>query len=247
MFNTIFVEPLYNLLVFLVNIVPWHDVGLAIILMTVLVKFVLAPLHKKAITGQFRMKQLEPKIKEIKKNYPDKKEQAAKTFELYKEYNISPLSGCLPVLIQLPIILALYRVFLAGFTFDTFHLYNFIQQPETVKLMFLGLFDLTKKSIGFALLAGITQFLQAHYSAKRINVEVDPNDKSLQANMTNMMSKQMKYFLPIFVAFISYQISAAIALYWAVNNIFTTVQEMLIHRRINKTPLAEVVPNKKLN
>lgn len=246
MFNTIFVEPLYNLLVFLVNIVPFHDVGLAIILMTILVKLVLAPLHKKAIVGQFRMKQLEPKIKEIKKNYPDKQTQATKTFELYKEYKISPLSGCLPILIQLPIIFALYKVFLSGFSFDTFTLYNFIQQPEMVKVMFLGLFDLTKKSIGFAILAGITQFLQAHYSAKRINMEVDPNDKSLQANMTNMMSKQMKYFLPVFVAFISYQISAAIALYWAVNNIFTTVQEVLIHRRISKTPLAVVVKDKKV-
>jgi YidC/Oxa1 family membrane protein insertase len=247
MFKTIFIEPLYNLLVFLINVVPWHDVGLAIIIMTILVKFVLAPLHSKAITGQFRMKQLEPKIKEIKKNYPDKQAQAAKTFELYKEYKISPLSGCLPILIQLPIILALYRVFLAGFNFDTFSLYSFVHQPETIRLVFLGFVDLTKKSIGFALLAGFTQFLQAHYSAQRNNVEVDPNDKSLQANMTNMMGKQMKYFLPIFVAFISYQISAAIALYWSVNNIFTTVQEMIIHRRINKTPLVTVVDNKKLN
>lgn len=249
MFKTIFIEPLYNLLVFLVNVVPWHDVGLAIIVLTLLVKFILSPLHAKAIRGQFRMKQLEPKLKEIKKLYPDKQVQAAKTFELYKEYKISPLAGCLPVLIQLPIILALYRVFLGGFHFDTLPLYHFIHQPEAVRLQFLGLLDLTKKSIGFAILAGVTQFLQAHFSAARTPA-ADPTDTSMSANMSNMMGKQMKYFLPIFVAFVSYQISAAIALYWSVNNIFTTIQEMRIHKKIMQesiVPKAEVVESQKLN
>ncbi len=240
MFKTIFVEPLYNLLVFLVNVVPWHDVGIAIIVLTLLVKFVLAPLHAKAIRGQFEMKKLEPKLREIKKQYPDKQVQAAKTFELYKEHKISPLAGCLPILIQLPIILALYRVFLGGFSFDTMPLYSFIQEPQTIKLTFLGLLDLTQKSIIFAAIAGITQYLQVHFSAQRTPVP-DPNDNSMSANMNKMMSKQMKYFLPVFVAIISYQISAAIALYWSVNNIFTTIQEYLIHKKMTKKEQAVIV------
>ena len=241
MFNTIFVEPLFNLLVLFVNTVPWHDVGLAIILLTVLVKLVLAPLHKKSLIGQFRLKQLEPKINEIKKNYPDKKEQAAKTFSLYKEYGISPLAGCLPILIQLPIIIALYRVFLSGFDLDAHQLYNFVSRPEVFRMQFLGLVDLTQKSLGFAILAGATQFIQAHFSMKRMAAKNDPSDTSMQASMSRMMGKQMKYFLPIFVGFISYQISAAVALYWAVNNIFTTVQEIIIHRKLAKEPLPEPV------
>lgn len=245
MFKTIFVEPLYNLLVFLVNVVPWHDVGLAIIILTLLVKFILAPLHKKAIVGQFRMKQLEPKIREIKKQYGDKQEQARKTFELYKEYKISPLAGCLPILIQLPIILALYRVFLNGFNFDATPLYGFVSQPENVRLIFLNLIDLTAKSIPFAILAGATQYLQLHFSTARNPVNVDPNDTSMAANMSKMMGKQMKYFLPIFVAIISYQISAAIALYWSVNNIFTAVQEYLIHKKMTKGDQAIVIEKKK--
>lgn len=243
MFNTIFVEPLYNILVFLVNIVPWHSVGIAIVILTLLVKFILAPLHAKAIRGQFEMKKLEPKLREIKKNYPDKQTQAQKTFELYKEHKISPLAGCLPILIQLPIILALYRVFLGGFSFDTLPLYDFIKQPETIKLTFLGLADLTEKSIILAALAGITQYLQVHFSANR-NPAPDPSDTSMSANMTKMMSKQMKYFLPVFVAIISYQISAAIALYWSVNNIFTAVQEYLIHKKMDKEGRAVVIENK---
>lgn len=244
MFKTIFVEPLYNLLVFLVNVVPWHDVGIAIIVLTLIVKFILAPLHKKAIVGQFRMKALEPKLREIKKQYPDKQVQAAKTFELYKEHKISPLAGCLPILIQLPIILALYRVFLGGFSFDATALYSFVSQPEQVKLFFLGIQDLTQKSIVFALLAGATQYLQVHFSAARNPVNVDPNDTSMAANMNKMMSKQMKYFLPVFVAIISYQISAAIALYWSVNNIFTAVQEYLIHKKMMKEGQAIIIEKK---
>lgn len=234
MFKTIFIEPLYNLLVFLINTVPWHDVGLAIIILTLLVKFALSPLHKKAIRSQFEMKMLEPKLKEIKAQYPDKQEQAAKTFELYKEHKISPLSGCLPILIQLPIILALYRVFLGGFLFETYGLYSFIAKPEVFNLHFLGIVDLAARSLPFAILAGLTQYIQGHFSAARTKAVTDPNDTSMQANMSRMMGTQMKFFLPLFVAFISYQLSAAIALYWSVNNIFTTIQEIRIHKKLNQ-------------
>ena len=233
MFTKIFYEPIYNALVFLIDIIPGGDIGLAIILLTLIIKFILLPLHRKAIVSQIRLKQIEPKINEIKAKYTDKQEQAAKTFELYKQEKISPLSGCLPVLIQLPIIFALYRVFLNGFDFSsTEHLYSFITSPESINLNFLGLFDLSVKSLFLAVLAGITQYFQISYATKR-NPEVK-NDGSMQANISNMMGKQMKYFMPVFVAVISYQISGAIALYWSVNNIFTTIQEILINKKMVK-------------
>lgn len=234
MFQTIFVEPLHNALVFLVNSVPGANVGLAIIILTVLVKFLLAPLHQKAIKGQIKLKELDPKIQEIKKNFPDKQQQAQKTFELYKENKINPLSGCLPVLIQLPIILALYRLFVEGFTPQAHKIYNFISSPESFSTMFMSI-DLAEKSLILAIFAGITQYLQARFSASYVGVKNNPNDDSMQANISRMMSKQMVYFLPIFVVFVSYQISAAVALYWSVNNIFTTVQEILIYRKYKKS------------
>ncbi len=242
MFKTIFIEPLYNFLVFLINVVPWHDVGLAIIVMTLLVKLILSPLHRKAIVGQYQLKQLEPKINQIKKDFPDKKEQAAKSFELYKEYKINPFSGCLPILIQLPIILALYRVFMGGFDFSAHHLYSFIHAPEVFNLKFLGLVDLSMKSLVLSIIAGLSQFFQAHYSiAMRDQKPVDPNDNTLSGNMSRMMGKQTKYILPIFIAFISYQISAAIALYWTVNNIFTTIQEIRLYKKLKEEKPAEIV------
>ena len=234
MFKTLFVEPLYNILVFLVDVIPGGDVGLAIIILTLLVKFILSPLHRKAIVGQVRMKELEPKIKEIKEKYPDKQEQAKKTFELYKEAKVSPLSGCLPILIQLPIIFALYRLFLNGFSLEMYKIYDFVGVPTSFNLEFLGFISLDERSVALALLAGITQFLQARFAAQRTQVNTDPNDTSMQANIGRMMSKQFKYVLPLFVAFISWQLSAAIALYWSVNNIFTTIQEVMIQKRMAK-------------
>jgi len=233
MFNTIFYEPIYNALVFLVGITPGGDIGLAIILLTIIIKFILLPLHRKAIVSQIKLKQLEPKINEIKEKYKDKKEQAAKTFELYKQEKINPLSGCLPIIIQLPIIFALYKVFLNGFDFSSVeHLYSFIKAPESININFLGIFDLSARNLFLAVLAGVTQYFQIDLAVKR-NPTVK-NDGSMQANIGNMMNKQMKYFMPIFVAFISYQISGAIALYWSVNNIFTTIQEVIINRKMAK-------------
>ncbi|MDQ5883285.1 MAG: YidC/Oxa1 family rane protein insertase [Patescibacteria group bacterium] len=233
MFNTIFYEPIYNALVFLVDVIPGGDIGFAIILLTIIIKFILLPLHKKAIVSQIKLKQLEPKINEIKEKYTDKQEQAAKTFELYKQEKINPLSGCLPILIQLPIIFALYRVFLNGFDFSSAeNLYSFVKSPEAVNLNFLGLFDLSVKNLFLAVLAGITQFFQIDLAVKRNPAVKD--DGSMGANISNMMSKQMRFIMPVFVGFISYQISGAIALYWSVNNIFTTIQEVIINKKMAK-------------
>jgi len=233
MFTKIFYEPIYNALVFLVDIIPGGDIGLAIILLTLIIKFILLPLHRKAIVSQIKLKQIEPKINEIKEKYTDKQEQAAKTFELYKQEKINPLSGCLPILIQLPIIFALYKVFLNGFDFSSLeHLYSFVKAPESVNINFLGLFDLGARNLFLAVLAGITQFFQIDLAVKR-NPAVK-NDGSMQANISGMMSKQMRFIMPVFVGFISYQISGAIALYWSVNNIFTTVQEIVINKKMAK-------------
>lgn len=246
MFTKIFYEPIYNALVFLINIIPGGDVGLAIILLTIITKFILLPLHRKAIVSQIRLKQIEPKINEIKAKYKDKQEQAQKTFELYKQEKINPLSGCLPILIQLPIIFALYRVFLNGFDFTSLeHVYSFVKSPESVNINFLGIFDLGARNLFLAVLAGITQFFQIDLAVKRN--PAPKNDGSMQANVSIMMNKQMKYFMPVFVAFISYQISGAIALYWSVNNIFTTIQEVIINKKMAKNKEKEVLEAEIIN
>ena len=152
--NAVLYKPLLNALAFLVSVIPGGDVGIAVILLTILVKIILFPLSQKSIESQAAMNILAPELDKIKKSGVNREEQAKLTFELYKKYKTNPFSGCL---IQIPIIIiliALYYVFYKGINFDNGLLYSFIQAPEHINMIFLGLIDLSKKSLILALLAG---------------------------------------------------------------------------------------------
>jgi YidC/Oxa1 family membrane protein insertase len=237
LWNTIFYQPIYNALVFLIQHVTFGDVGFAIIILTIIVKFILFPLTKKSITSQILMKKLEPELKEIKKKYPNKEEQAKKTFELYKKYKTNPFSGCLVVILQLPVIFALYYVFYKGLDLNSEILYSFVQVPSNLHTNFLGLVEMHDKSIVLGLLAGATQFIQGYYATLKpkkdntIVVKEEQTKKTFQEEMAGSMQTNIKYILPIFVAFIAYKISAAVALYWIASNVFTIVQEWYIRRK----------------
>ncbi|MFA7315250.1 MAG: YidC/Oxa1 family membrane protein insertase [Candidatus Paceibacterota bacterium] len=239
LWNTFFYEPIYNTLIFIVDKVTFGDIGFAIIILTIFIKFLLSPLTKKSIRSQVLMKRIEPELKALKKEFPNKEEQAKKTFELYKKYNVNPFSGCLVILLQLPVIFALYYVFYKGLSFDVTPLYSFISAPENINTHFLGLVDLHGKSIVFALLAGISQFIQGKLAAplkpKKVEVvteQAQEEPKTFQEQLADSMQLNVRYVLPVFVAFIAYQISAAIALYWIISNIFTIIQEWHVRRTL---------------
>src|SRR3990167_2054315 len=105
-----FYGPLYNGLIFLTSVMPWESIGLAVIALTIIVKAVLSPLSYKSIVSQIRQQKLQPLIDNIKKQFPEQKIQAGKIFELYKEHKANPFSGCLLIIIQIPVIIALYQV-----------------------------------------------------------------------------------------------------------------------------------------
>lgn len=237
MFNSIwmnfFYEPLYNALVFLISHVPWSDVGIAVVVLTILVKIITFPLTQKSLKSQIKMREIEPEIESIKAQFPNKEEQARKTFELYKKHNINPLSGCLVLIIQLPILIALYKVFYSGFTFNETLMYSFVQYPEHLNTLFLGVIDIAKKSIVLAILAGITQFIQIRLSMPAYKQK--EGDTSFKGELMKSMNMQMRYVMPVFIAFIAYTTSGAIALYLVVNNIVSIVQEVIIKRNIKKT------------
>jgi len=220
-------------LVLLLNTLPWLDLGLSIVLFTIIVKLILFPLSQKSVRTQAKIKKIEPKINEIKEKYKDKQEQAIKTMELYKEENINPFSGFLLILVQIPIIFALYFIFLRG-GFPEIHtdiLYSFVRVPGQINTVFLGLFDVTQKSLILALIAGLTQFLQAKL-ASPITPNSSSNKGGLGADFAKSMSLQMKYVFPVIIFFIAWNISAAIALYLSTSNIFMIGQEIYAKRAI---------------
>ena len=228
--DTVLYGPLLNALAFLVSIVPGGDVGIAVIILTLFVKTVLFPLSQRSIESQIKMNLLAPDLKKIKDSGKNKEEQARLTFDLYKHHKTNPFSGCLLVLIQIPIIFALYYVFLKGINLEGGLLYPFIHAPEHINMIFLGVLDIGQKSLVLAILAGVSQYFQARLMPKPATPEKSTGS-SFQENFTKSMHTQMKYVFPFIVAFIAYRVSGAVALYWITSNIFAVGQQIYANRK----------------
>src|SRR3989338_5418607 len=156
-YNTILYEPLFNILVFFYNIVPFNDIGLAIILLTIFIKLILSPFFIQSIKAQRAMQAIQPKLDELKEKYKDSKEKLGPAImELYKKEKVSPFSSCLPLLIQLPFLIAVYQVFISGLTKNSFEkLYSFVANPGALNPLAFGFLDLSEKSVVIAILAGL--------------------------------------------------------------------------------------------
>ncbi|MEK7134920.1 MAG: YidC/Oxa1 family membrane protein insertase [Patescibacteria group bacterium] len=221
LFNEIFYRPLLNGLIFLYNIVPGHDMGISIIILTILLRFILWPLTNKGIKNQKVLTKIQPQIEEIKKKFKNNKEvQARALMGLYSENKISPLAGFLPLVIQIPIIIALWRVFLNSLNLDLNSLYSFIPAPTQVQSIFLGLVDLSHKSVVLAILAGVLQYFQT-------KMIMPPTKSAGASDFSQLMSKQMLYFGPILSIIIFGSLPAALPLYWIVVTLLTLLQQYL--------------------
>ena len=230
LYHTFFFDPLYNILILLFGLFPWADAGIIVILLTVLVRLIMFPLSRKAVLTQVKMAEIGPDLAQIKEKYKDKAEEQAKlTLALYREKGVNPFSGILVVIIQIPIIFALYQIFLHFPEVNSALLYSFVTAPDHINTIFLGLLDITAKSIIIALLAAVSTFFQFQISMKG---QTQPKGNSFGDNLTRSMQTQMKYFFPVIVFFISYKISGVIALYWFTTNLFSIAQELFVRKNI---------------
>ncbi len=228
MFQTFFYQPVLNLLVFLYNIVPGHDLGVAIVLLTIIIKVLLFPLSKKALESQKSLQEIQPEIEAIKQKHKDNREKLGKaTMELYKEKKINPFSSCLPLFIQMPFLFAVFRVFQNGFANDSLDLvYSFISRPDSINTVSLGFFDLSAPhNLVLALSAGIALYFQTKMMNNRRPTTNGQTNNTSGGEMMNAMNKQMLYVMPAFTAFISYSFSAGLALYWFLTTVLTIVQQ----------------------
>ncbi len=239
-FHTFFFEPLYNALVFLSSILPGHSIGWAIIILTLIVKFALLPLYRQSLHTQRKMKEIEPEVKAIREQYKDNQEQAKKLMELYQVNKINPFAGIVAIVIQIPIFLALFWVFKDSFVYNHDWLYSFVQVPASVNTMFLGVLDLTKRSIILAILTGVTQFISMVLSLPALPKKNPKEASNFKDDLARSMNVQMKYVMPAFMGFIALSFPAAVALYWLVSNLFAIGNELFVKRRIiPPTPSAQ--------
>ena len=227
LFNEIFYKPLFNGLIFLYNIIPNHDMGVSIIALTIIIRLILWPLTNKGIKSQKALTALQPKIEELKKKFKDNKEGQAKALmALYSENKINPLAGILPLLIQIPIIIALWQVFLNSTNSDFSSIYVFIEAPAKIQTVFLGLFDLTKRSVLLAMIAGILQYFQTKMILPSY-AKTSEGKSSGNADFGRIMSKQMLYFGPVISVVIFWTLPAALPLYWIIVTLMTILQQYL--------------------
>lgn len=235
LFHTFVYDPLYNALVLLLSAFPHFDVGIAVIIFTVAVKLILFPLSKKSVQTQLALKKIEPELQAMRQKFPtDKQAQAVQTMEIYKKHKINPFSGILLLLIQLPILFALYFIFaqsgLPAIKMDI--LYSFVHAPENVSMQFLGLINIAAPSVVLGFLAGLSQFFSAHFSipAPTPKAPGDTSKNTFAEDFGRSLSIQAKYVLPVIIFVIALKVSGALALYWIVSNLFTIGQELYLRR-----------------
>ena len=237
-FSMIVYEPIYNLLIFIYNWLPVQDFGIAIIITTVILKLFLIPLSKKQIESQKKLQEIQPKIKEIQQKYKnDKENQSKELMEFYKKNKTNPFSGCLPLVVQIIFLFAIYRILFnisnAGLMVQDGVLYSFVAKPEHINQFFLGFIDMAKPNIFFAVLAAAAQFVQTKMLMKtQKKDEKEKKEKPAgEPDFSQIMNKQMLYLGPALTLFIGMKFAAGLSLYWLVSTLFMIFQQMYLTKK----------------
>lgn len=229
-YNFLFFQPLLNIFIFLIQIMPYQSAGLAVIFLTIFVKLILFPLAHIGALNQQKMRFFQGEIESLQKKTKTKEEQARLIMEFYKKHGFNPFTGCLLTIVQIPILIALWQVFGKGIASPFSYLYSFIEFPNHIQTNFLGLLDLKQPSLVLGVLTGISQFfqgrlLQAHTSQFQ-------KSKSAGQEFSRVLSIQTTYILPIFIVFISLQFPSAVSLYWITTNLFGIIHENWVKKKI---------------
>ena len=234
--QTIYI-PIYNLLIFLVGVLPGGDVGLAVIVVTLIVKAITLPLSIAALKTQVAMRRIEPELKEIREKFKDDKEaQAREMFALYKVHKVRPFASFFAMLIQIPVLISLYFVFFkeSMTAVNPAILYPFVQDPGTFSSLLLGFIQIAGHSIILAVLAALTQFALGYFSIPMpAKAAPDADAKgAMGAEFGRAMAVQARYVLPLVIGVVAYT-SGAIALYFITSNLVGIAQEFYVRRYKN--------------
>ncbi len=234
-FNEVIFKPLVNALVILYAVIPGANLGIVIIILTILIRIILYPLSHKALKSQKALTEIQPKIKELQEKLKGQKDKQAKAImELYQKEGVNPFSGCAPLLLQLPIFFALFQLFRLDFMdIDPSLLYSFTQLPAVFDTTLFGLVDLAKQSketfggIVLAFSAGAAQYVQS----KTLTSQSAHKSKEDRSQFASMMQTQMTYFMPIFTVVIVWSFASGLALYWLITTLFSILQQWFINKK----------------
>jgi len=229
-----FTDKFFEILLFLYQFTG--SLGLAIIALTLLIRFILVPLTLPSLKARKKITDIQPELNKLKKKHGKNKQSLQKAqLELYQKYNVNPLSGCIPQLVQLAVLIFLYRT-----------LINFLGQDvingATINSSFLWL-DLTQPDTKYVLpvVAGVSQFVLSLMispggeirdivpnKAKSKKVQKENEKEEDMAGMAASMQQQMLFIMPIMTVFIAARFPSGLAVYWVVTTIFSIGQQYLV-------------------
>ena len=226
---------MYNALIFILDILPSHDVAIAVTILTIIIKLILLPLSYKMFKTQILQRKIQPLISKVQEEYKDNRQMLGlKMMEIYKENKLNPFSSILLMIIQIPIVFALYFVFANGGLPEIVagDLYSFVSQVNNINHILFGV-DFTKANIVVGSIAAISQYIQIRLSLQNMKpIENKPlSEMKPEEMMQKQMSFMMKYFIPILIFIASLKVSAAVALYWIVSSVFMIAQELYFRNK----------------
>lgn len=234
LFNEILYRPIFNALVWLYNTVAFGDLGVAIILATVLTRVIFFPLFQKSLRHQRLVQELQPRIKEIQEKHKnDREKQTKAVMELYGSSKVNPFMPFLLLIVQLPILFALYQVFVAGLNPESFRsLYPFIPEPQNLNHFFLGLIDLRQPNIIITLLATIATYFQGKLAIP----QTKPGGEETAADR---VGKQMIFIAPAITLIFLFNFPSAVGLYWLTTTAFSIIQQIIVNRGFENERIAK--------
>lgn len=234
LYRTLIYAPMLNALVGILIYIPGHYLGLAVVILTLIIRTLLLVPSQKGIRAQRRMQEIQPKIEELKKRYADDQTRLAQeTMLLWKNNKVSPFSSCLPILIQMPILIALFHVINGGLSADKHGLlYSFLPEfsLDSIDPHFLGLNLFEHSLVILPIIVGALQFLQIQL----MNVRKGKTPSKLPAEV-EAANKMMKYIMPVMIAVFTAQLPSAVGLYWGISTFYGIVQQLVVNKEQPKS------------
>ena len=199
---------------------------MAIIIFTIIIRLIMSPLMLKAQRAQKELSKLQPEIKKTQEQFKnDREAQGRATMALYTKHKVNPFSGCLMMLLQFPLLIALFSVFQQSFKPENMsYLYSFVTNPGVLNPISFGILDLSQGNIYLGVLAAVTQYIQSKLTM------VSPVISPASGNFAKTLRWQALYFFPVLILVWSFKLPSALMLYWTVLNFLGMVQEIIVKK-----------------
>ncbi len=234
LFSGLFYRPIYNGLIFLASIAPNNDLGIAIILLTILIRTILLAPSQKSMKSQRRMQDLQPRLNKIKEQHKgDQQRIAMETMAVWKEAKISPFGSCLPILMQFPFLIALFYVIKDGLNPDNSYLMytqysNFTLSD--INTSFFGLLDLTSANLYvLPVIIGGLQFVQMKLSFMK-NAKKQQEGQAPVKNEMAIANNMMTYVMPVMIAVFTASLPAGVGIYWGTSTTYGIIQQLFVNK-----------------